>query len=161
ERQALENELLTRRVRDQLQVQAGRTMGFDPEQIKRFVRDDLEHFTERFNGVVGFAKMLESEGTSAEEVRNDREEYVYAKLWDPAITGKAAAAAASRPSRDRFVRPGLLQFEHRRLLDRPEALATIGGHGVRVVVQQLLLDTSSFAEKSAARALADELRARI
>ena len=153
-------ELYTNTIRDRVQRQAGEAMGFDKAQIDRFARDDFERLTDHLGGVVALTKALEKDGLTAEELKEIRRESIYSDLWKDSITGKGASTAA-RPSRDRFVRPGLIAFEYE--LDKlsPARLAAIGGSEGELQVQQLLLDASAFDTLERARDLATQLRRRI
>lgn len=154
------NELFTATIRDRVQKQAGESMGFDKAQIDRFARDDFERLTRSRGGVVGLAKALEKDGITAEELKEIRRDAIYADLWRDSITGKGASTAA-RPSRDRYVRPGLLRFEYQLAVDSPARLEAIGGTEGELRVQQLVVDAAAFDSLERARELTTQLRSRI
>jgi hypothetical protein len=68
------------------------------------------------------------------------------------VTGRDAGPSG-RPSRDRYVRPGQILHAYRKTRD------DLGEPG-RVVLQQLIVSTSSAGGEALARELAEELRAR-
>lgn len=154
------NELFTATIRERVEKQAGEAMGLDKAQVDRFARDDFERLTQRLGGIVGLSKALERDGITAEELKAVRRDAIYADLWKDSITGRGASAAA-RPSRDRYVRPGLLQFEYDLAVAVPARLAAIGGSEGELRIQQLLLDAASFESLERARDLALQLRQRI
>lgn len=154
------NDLYNATIRERVEIQAGEAMGFDKAQIDRFARDDFEHFTKRRGGVVGLAKELEKEGLTAEELKEMRRNSIYSELWEDSVTGRGASTAA-RASRDRYVRPGLIQFEYGLTLEIPALLSTIGGNEGELRVQQLVLDATAFETIERAHDLAVQLRRRI
>ncbi|MBI5362795.1 MAG: hypothetical protein HZA53_06420 [Planctomycetes bacterium] len=154
------NEIYNATIRARVEVQAGEAMGFDKAQIDRFARDDFERYTKHMGGVVGLGKELEKIGLTAEEFREQRRNSIYSELWEDSVTGRGASTAA-RASRDRFVRPGLIQFEYGLTLEIPSWLPTIGGSEGELRVQQLVLDAAAFETLERAHDLAVQLRRRI
>lgn len=154
------NEVYNASIRERLEVQSGKAMGFDDAQIDRFVRDDFDHFTRTRGGVIEFAKDLERDGITAEQFKELRRDGIYSELWENSVTGRGVSAKA-RPSRDRYVRPGRVRFEYELLLEAPGLMKTIGGSEGEIRVQQLVLDTSAFETLERAHDLAIQLRRRI
>jgi hypothetical protein len=156
------SEVATTAVSSRLKVQAGRNMGFDEAQIDRFAREDFERWTERQGGVVGLTQFLESENLGVEEFRDYRRDLIYAELWEDSITGEGISVAA-RPSRDRFVRPGMLRFEYSLAGEVPGRAEAIGGHTEQIDFERLVLpfDPRDPAAQERARELATTLRRRI
>jgi hypothetical protein len=147
------------RVKDALQVQAGQDMGLDPKEVDHRVKYWIDSEKERKGSAV-FAQELAENGMTLFEYQQMARERVYAFFWENYITG-GGGAGATRPSRDRYVRPGYLSYCFRQCLDHPELLPVIGGQEQRVVLQQLFIDPRTNGGQEKALALAEDLRNRI
>ena len=152
------NALAEDAVRTRLKAQAGEALGFDPAQVERIQKNDLERAIKARGGVVGFSEFLASRQVTAEDYRQVRRDFIYTELWEDAITG-AGASVSSRPSSDRFVRPGLLHFEYKNAQLDPEFLTEIGGRPEIVHFRWLVLFESDTRPLAGVQALAQQLRA--
>jgi len=155
---SIQDEILRRMVR----TQAGETLGFDPAQIERIVRNEFERAVDLHGGMTGFSMWLEGLGLTAEEWKDARRDHIHGRLWGDSVTGRGASATtASRPSRDRYVRPGLLRFEHENLVNNPRRLEALGGQAEMLRIRRLILQVPTPADEARVHALALELRTRI
>ncbi len=146
-------------MKDALQVQAGQDMGLDPAQVDRQVRDWITRLKEK-KGSAEFAGGLKESGLTLFEFQDMQRDELLAMFWDNYITGNGSVGAA-RQSRDRFVRPGYLQYAFRECLKHQELLPVIGGHEQSVVLQLLHVDPKSSGGLDPSRTLAEDLRRRI
>lgn len=159
-RRKLWAELLDNTVRMRIATQAGEALGFDKALIDHHAREDFNRTKRTRGGVVEMSKWLVEQDLTAEELKEQKRNGIYAMLWEEAVTGRGVSAAA-RPSRDRYVRPGLLRFKHQIALATPGALARIGGRDDEFELQHLFVDASDFDRPERARELAAQLRSRI
>lgn len=160
QRRAVEAELVRERVKQFLRTQGGEDMGIAEEVVQRRVRDNMDRIQARQNGWVGMSKFLESRDMSTDELKTMLRSQMLGELWEDAVTGKGPAAG-QRPIADRHVRPGRLQFLHRAAQAGDDALAALGGTPERVRIQQIVLDPARLGGLAAARALAEEIRAKL
>lgn len=144
-------EVASTAVSARLRVQAGRNMGFDEAQIDRYARENFERWTDRHNGVVGLTKFLAEEQITVDEFKELQRDRIYSELWEDSITGEGVSVAA-RPSRDRFVRPGKLRFEHERAKLSPARAEAIGGRTDQVDFERVLVPYDASEPGAAARA---------
>jgi hypothetical protein len=159
EAQTAEKDLRVQSVKDALQVQAGQDMGLDPAQVDRQVKDWVNRKKEQ-KGSAEFAGLLKESGITLYEYQDMQRDGLLALFWDNYITGNGSVGAA-RQSRDRFVRPGYLQFAFRECLNHQEFLPVIGGHEQSVVLQLLHIDPKGNGGLDPSRTLAEDLRRRI
>jgi hypothetical protein len=172
ERARLEQEVHEISVKAALRVQAGQDMGLDPAQVDRNARSYIEDQRAHF-GQEKFAELLQQSGMTLYEYQEWIRDRLYSTFWENYVTGTGSQGQGSRPSRDRYVRPGSMQYRYEQVVENPELLHQIGGHDQSVIVQQLILDPKSLPQlgvdpKSppasgleAARAIAEDLRRRI
>lgn len=157
---ATEAELVRERVKQFLRTQGGEDMGIAEEIVQRRVRDNMDRIQARQNGWVGMSKFLASRDMTTDELKTMLRSQMLGELWEDAVTGKGPAAG-QRPVADRHVRPGRLKFLHREAQQSDDALAALGGAPERVRIQQIVLDPARLGGLQAARALADEIRAKL
>lgn len=160
EQEELVNALAYEAVRTRLKAQAGEALGFDPAQVERIQRGDLERAIKARGGVVGFSEFLASRSVTAEDYRQVRRDFIYTELWEDAITGSGASVSA-RPSSDRYARPGLLRFEYANAKFDPAFLADIGGRAETVHFRRLLILETDMLPLAQAQELAQGLRGQI
>ncbi len=157
EMQALRGDIATRAVQDLLMVQRGRDLGFDPEFVQRTVSNYLREQADTAGGVSSMAERLALEGDTAARRRETITDDLYAISYERFITGQAPGPGG-RPSRDRYVRPGLLALAYEQIELQPAAVRALGGDPETFVVQQLVLSAATFGGAEPARAFAEDLR---
>jgi hypothetical protein len=160
EQEEFVNALAYEAVRTRLKAQAGEALGFDPAQVERIQRSDLERAIKARGGVVGFSEFLASRAVTAEDYRQVRRDFIYTELWEDAITGSGASVSA-RPSSDRYARPGLLRFEYANAKFDPAFLADIGGRAETVHFRWLLILETDMLPLAQAQELTQRLRGQI
>lgn len=148
-------------VKAALRVQAGQDMGLDPAQVDRNARSYIEDMRTRM-GQAEFAEQLQRSQMTLYEYQEWIRDRLYSTFWENYVTGSGSLGQGSRPSRDRYVRPGFMEYRYKQCVENPEHLFEIGGHDQSVVVQQLILDPkSTVGGLDGARAQAEDLRRRI
>lgn len=157
EMQALRSDIATRAVQDLLMVQRGRDLGFDPEYVQRTVSNYLREQADTAGGVSSLAERLALEGDTAARRRETITDELYAISYERAITGQAPGPGG-RPSRDRYVRPGLLALAYEQIELQPTAVRALGGDPETFVLQQLVLSAATFGGPEPAREFAEDLR---
>lgn len=160
ENQNAQTKILTESVKTRLSVQAGQDLGADEKVVERNVQDRIDRLIENYNGVVGFSKVLEARDATIEDLKLSMREELYSTVWEDSITGQGAGVS-SRPTRDRYVRPGALAFEFNNALRDPAALQVMGGTTDMFTLQTLTLDPASNGGDEKTLALALDLRRRI
>lgn len=159
EMRALRGDIATRAVQDLLMVQRGRDLGFDPEFVKRTVDSYMRDQAESAGGISELAERLALRGESAAVRKESVTDELYALTYDRAITGQAAGPGG-RPTRDRYVRPGILALGYSQLEQQPAGVLAVGGQPEAWVLQQLVLATAPFPDPEQAREFVAELRER-
>jgi hypothetical protein len=154
------SDLYVKTIRMRVATQAGQSMGFDEALIDYHAREDFKNFVRVRGGPSEMTKWLEQRDMTAEELKKAKRDSIYAGLWEEAVTGRGASTSG-RPSRDRFVRPGLLRFKHQVALATPGGLARIGGKDDEYELQLLFVDVADFDRPERAREVAMQLRSRI
>ena len=162
ERDRLEQEVHAISVKAALRVQAGQDMGLDPAQVDRNARSYIEDQRARY-GQEKFAELLQASQMTLYEYQEWIRDRLYSTFWENYVTGTGSLGQGSRPSRDRYVRPGFMRYRYEQCVESPELLHQIGGQDQSVIVQQLILDPKapSVGGLEAARTLAEDLRRRI
>jgi len=162
ERDRLEQEVHAISVKAALRVQAGQDMGLDPAQVDRNARSYIEDQRARY-GQEKFAELLQQSQMTLYEYQEWIRDRLYSTFWENYVTGTGSLGAGTRPSRDRYVRPGFMRYRYEECVENPELLRQIGGQDQSVIVQQLILDPKapSVGGLDAARTLAEDLRRRI
>ncbi len=136
-----------------LAAQAGDDLGVDPEVLDRIVKENLEVEKERRGGIAGMSEYLQQTGVTSSQLKEQRRDRMMSELWERSVTGKVAGPLG-RPSRDRFVRPGLLKMVYREMLPSLTEPA-----GVRVL--DLTLPLQRWGGLEATLAQAEALRVRV
>ena len=95
-----------------LEDQAGRDMGIDPNQVNAFLRRSEELRIESMGGIQAASEEFRSRETDVTFLRDYIEEDFYASTWRDWQSG-VSVGPRGRVSRDRFVRPGVLQMLYR------------------------------------------------
>lgn len=131
-----------------LELQGGKDLGFNPEQIDRFVRRKMEEEVDEAGSITQFASELKEEGLDSFERREEYYARVHRLLWEEAATGRGAAPGG-RIAKDSFIRPGFAQFVQRealrqqagtRLVDATQAALPIDAPGATERVKKRLED---------------------
>lgn len=141
------DEIVTQKVRELLEVQAGQVMGYDEKMVERFVQNQLERQREAAGSVTRLASELQSRNLDSFTHKDEIRTQVYGMLWQRSQTG-IDAAPKGRIAADRYVRPGRLYFEFKdqEALFASDSLVTVQDFGlkignsadeVRAVLQQL------------------------
>ncbi|MBL8857352.1 MAG: hypothetical protein JNL28_02450 [Planctomycetes bacterium] len=154
---AAQTKILTGHVKNLLRTQAGQDLGADPKAVERTVQDWFDRTVQSSNGVVGMSNVLQSQDMTTQDVKRGMRERIYGNAWSDSITGEGPGVA-TRPSRDRYVRPGQIRFRYEEALRRPEALRSIGGSNEMFTLQVLMLDSDKHGGKEKTLALAKELK---
>jgi hypothetical protein len=148
------------RVRNLIAVQSGQDLGLDPKVIKHEVDEHVNTLIRQRDGVASLAEFLQSLDLDSSEAREEITSNIYRDVWDKFITG-AAPLPGSRLSRDRYVRPGLMQLYYQVGLEHPETLGQIGGKPQLVVLQYIFVDPRKHDGDGPARDLLKSVRKRI
>jgi hypothetical protein len=138
-------------------VQAGQDLGLPQDRLDWYVGYIMDREKEHAGGVTQLSEKLIERQTSSLERRELVAEDLYSETWSQIITGEQAGTLG-RPTSDRFVRPGLLAFLHRRLLADPEGYTAFGGVSPSVSLQFLIIDPKRDGGLEAGRAYAEEVR---
>lgn len=160
EQDAFVSEIAHDTIVTRLKAQSGEALGFDPAQVERIQKNDLERAIKARGGVVNFSEFLTSRGLTAEDYRLLRRDFIFTELWEDAITGSGASVSA-RPSSDRYVRPGLIRFEYENARLDPVLLAEIGGRAETVRFRRLVLVARDESQLPKVLELAEQLRGQI
>jgi hypothetical protein len=96
----------------ELESQAGRDLGLDPEQVRRMVRLDVEARKSE-EGAVAVSEDLRAYGLDAVDALSREVDQVYTSIWRSSIQGSLSKDSGIRPYRDRYVRPGELREIYR------------------------------------------------
>lgn len=143
------------KVKESLEEQAGRVLGFDQKMIDRFVEDEERKQREAAGSISNLAEILKSQNIDSTEFRKEARERVDAQLWVGSVTGRYAGPSG-RPAHDRYVRPGRLLFEYRanesKLIEQGEA---------GVLLLEMSLPITGTATPEQMRASFEELRRRV
>ncbi len=151
--EAMFNEELADRARALLEIQGGKDLGFDPAQVERIVRDQMERQTEEMGSVTRLALELKRDDMDSFERKEEWASYVNRRLWEESVTGKSPSPGG-RVSRDRYVRPGWAQ-----LVQRQAAREQSKNRTVQVTQLTLSLDAPGSEERAKRRL--EVLRVRI
>jgi hypothetical protein len=112
DRRQLQSQIIQSKVRDLLEEQAGKVIGYDEKLVERFVSDNLEEQREQAGGTIALSTELKERNVDSFEHKDETRTGVYRILWERSTIG-LYAGPSGRPSRDRYVRPGRLFFESR------------------------------------------------
>jgi hypothetical protein len=143
----------TNEIVHRLKAQAGKDMGFEPDMVSRFVRDQIEGQKERAKSAAKLGEFLAQTGTDSAQHYETTEDYILAELWTRSVVGRFPGPGG-RPYVDRYVRPGLLVYESERREGELELEE-------KVVLQQLVADPRRTGSLASAKELAEELREEI
>ncbi len=134
-----QNDILNERVKRVLAMQAGEDLGASEELVKLQINDWFENVVKRYGGVVKMTQVLEARHQTPQDLRQDRREEIYVRLWEGLITGEGAGVG-KRPIHDRFIRPGELLFHYRQVIQDPGNYPALGGTLETLTLQRILLD---------------------
>ncbi len=151
--EAMFNEELADRARALLEIQGGKDLGFDPAQVERIVRAQMERQTEDMGSVTRLALELKRDDMDSFERKDEWASYVNRRLWEESVTGKSPSPGG-RVSNDRYVRPGWAQ-----LVQRQAAREQSKNRTVQVTQLALGLEAPGSVERAKKRL--EDLRARI
>jgi hypothetical protein len=147
------SEEIVDRARILLELQGGKDLGFNPEQVDRFVREKMDEDVEHAGSITRFAAELKQDGLDSFERKEEYYARVHRILWEESVTGRAASPGG-RVSKDGYVRPGFALFVQREAVRRQEENRTVQ------TTQMVLRPDGPGGEERAKRRLED-LRARI
>lgn len=153
EHKALEQEVAREQITFLLKVQAGRAMGFDPEQVRMSALREHERKLEQVGSVSMMADFLRRAEIDSARYREDTESQIYRQLWEGAVEGHYPGPGG-RVFVDRYVRPGRLWHEY-------EVAASETTDGGEVVVQQMSVAIQRGGSPGDSEALAEALRERV
>lgn len=151
--EAMFNEEITARAKALLEIQGGKDLGFDPAQVERIVRDQMERQTEEMGSVTRLALELKRDDMDSFERKDEWASYVNRRLWEESVTGKSPSPGG-RVSFDSYVRPGWAQ-----LVQRQAAREQSKNRTVQVTQLTLSLDAPGSGERAKKRL--EDLRARV
>jgi hypothetical protein len=98
-------------VTEELEAQGGQDMGLDREQIEQMISLQIEDERKRI-GTTEYIDKLAKEGTDPLADKSERKKSLYRLLWARSKLGMPGPAG-TRPTRDRFIRPGELKLIYR------------------------------------------------
>jgi hypothetical protein len=134
DRRKMRDQIVTEKVQDLLQEQAGQVMGYEEKMVDRFVQNQLDRQRDSAGSVARLASELKAQNldsvTHKEEIRTN----VYGLLWQRSQTG-IDAAPKGRVAADRYVRPGRLYYEFREqeAFIASDPLVTVHDFGLTIV----------------------------
>jgi hypothetical protein len=155
--QRAETGVLSDEIRRKLQVQAGQDLGLPREVLDRQLDNVMKRQIESAGGVTELSDRLKEQRTDSLEQRQRLSDEMYSQVWVGIVTGEYPGTQG-RPTRDRYVRPGVRLFVYRTLLDSPERFGDFGGKAPEFVVQLLVVPYDKGGGRDGARELAGELR---
>lgn len=138
--QILRQEALISLVRSYLMVEAGHTLGFDPETIDMALDYNVEQNIERSGGHIAFSEFLESQNMTPSSYREFISTRIFADAWRNSVTGKSAGATG-RIYVDRYISPGELKASYDQFKASPRLIekAVLGIFPERVVLDRLVV----------------------
>ncbi|MCC6405831.1 MAG: hypothetical protein IT453_01605 [Planctomycetes bacterium] len=113
ERARASDAIVTRKVSQLLQEQAGKVMGYDEKMVERFVQNEIDRQRERAGSVTKLAGELKARNLDSFTHRDEIRTWAYGMLWQRSQTG-VDAAPKGRVAADRYVRPGRLHYVFKR-----------------------------------------------
>lgn len=119
DREVMFSEEIVDRARILLEMQGGKDLGFNPEQVDRFVRQKLKEDQEQAGSITQFAAELKQEGLNSFERKEEYYARVHRLLWEESVTGRGASPGG-RVSQDSYVRPGFALFVQREAARRQD-----------------------------------------
>jgi hypothetical protein len=138
--------------RNLLMQQAGRDLGYDPNLIKAMVRDEKERKKVEIGSITALAEAFEQAHMDSADFNEAIEGHILRSLWEMSTKG-VYPGAGGRHYVDRYVRPGQLGLEFKRLgskLDLP----------AKVVLQEMIIAPRADEDLQGARQRAMLVRAR-
>ena len=138
--QILRQEALISLVRKYLMVEAGHTLGFDPETIDMTLDYSVEQNIERSGGHIAFSEFLESQNMTPSSYREFISTRIFAESWRNSVTGKSPGATG-RIYVDRYISPGELKASYDQFMTSPRQIEkeVLGILPERVVLSQLVI----------------------
>lgn len=129
-----------------LEVEAGRSRGFDPALVESLVSGHFERQVERFGGAAGFSQRLRSSRTSPEQFREQVTADLYRIAWRDSERG-VQPGPAGRTTADRYIRPGelLSAYEVLKESQDPDDLALVGAKASSFSLKRMILSLEEHA----------------
>ena len=124
----------------QLEMEAGRARGFDPELVESLVENHFERQVERYGGPTEFTKTLQALRTTPSLFRAGITSDLYRQAWRGSSLGKQPGPTG-RISVDRYIRPGYLFSTYEAFAESgdPTRLAVLGGSAEMLVLRRIIL----------------------
>ncbi|MCE9595541.1 MAG: hypothetical protein K8S98_15245 [Planctomycetes bacterium] len=134
DRRRTRDEIVTTKVQDLLEEQAGQVMGYDEKMVDKFVQNQLDRQREQAGSVARLATQLKAFDLDSKTQKEDVRSHVYGLLWQRSVTG-IDAAPKGRVAADRYVRPGRLYFEFKEqeTAIANDPLLTVHDFGLKIV----------------------------
>ena len=152
-RARLVNDIVGAQIDALLKTQGGKDLGFDEALVRRLVTDHHERREERAGSASRLGDELANFDLDSGTYYEDTESYVLSQLWTGAVQGYYPGPGG-RPYVDTFIPPHRLRFEY----ERGKGLADLE---TTVTVQEIAIDARLVGDVREAKAVIDDLRARI
>lgn len=155
----LVEEALQLRLQDLITVQAGRTLGFDPELVEQFTDERFQEDVQAYGGPKAFSDVLRRSYLTPQDYRSQIRDGLLGNSWRRSVSG-GAAGPTGRTSVDRYVSPGWLFAAYEDLKRSPSARdrELVGIQVERVVLRRLMIADAEYPD---AHALASVIREQV
>lgn len=146
DRGAVREDILRDLAMTRLEVEAGRSRGFDPALVESLVSGHFERQVERFGGAAGFSQRLRTSRTSPEQFREQVTADLYRIAWRDSERG-VQPGPSGRTTADRYIRPGelLSAYEVLKESQDPEDLALVGAKASSFTLKRMILSLEEHA----------------
>lgn len=138
--------------------QAGKNLGIDPRLVNQLVEKKLEQIIEN-EGVLQFSEYIKSRDWNSQKLRERFAADIYRNHWERLVVGKEPGMDG-RFTKDRFVRPGYLQFNYELIRRDDRFIELIGGIPEQLTMQQIVIGVEESGGIEPARQLAAGVRLR-
>lgn len=150
EREDLFQDAWISRIRTLLMVEAGQTLGFDPEMLDVTIDGAFEQNIERLGGHTAFSEALQGSMLTPNSFREFLTTRVLAQSWRDSVSGRAPGATG-RVYVDRYISPGELKATYDRMMTSSQQVdkEVLGALPERVVLSVLVIRETPGAVNSA------------
>lgn len=130
----------------QLEIDAGRTRGFDPKLVESLVEQHFERQVERYGGASSFTKRLNDWRMTPTRFRTEVTSDLYRYAWRDSSLGKQPGPTG-RVTVDRYIRPGYLYSTYKAFAESadPEKLMVVGGSAEEIILLRIILPVDEHA----------------
>ena len=157
----LVEEALQLRLQDLITVQAGRTLGFDPELVEDMTDRTFQDDVEANGGPKTFSDRLRRSYLTPQDYRSQIRDSLLGNAWRRSISGHVAGPTG-RTAVDRYVSPGWLFAAYEDLKRSPSARERelVGIQMERLVLRRLMIAEAEYPDaQSLARVIREQVEA--